>query len=170
MIAPRNFLESEYENTRRALQEANILVEVASIKTDAATGYSYGVVQPDLDIDQATPERYDAVVVIGGYGARDPLWGHAGLQALLKRVHAQDHLVAALCAAPPVLARTGLLEGRPATMWPDRNWVAELGAGGARYVDEPIVLSGRILTGRDPRAANAFGRRIAELVKASVQR
>ncbi|HSD36021.1 MAG TPA: DJ-1/PfpI family protein [Rhodocyclaceae bacterium] len=167
VIAPRNYLESEYENTRRALQEANIQIEVASAHTEAATGYSYGTVRPDLDIDQADARRYDAVAVIGGYGARDHLWDHAGLQTLLKAVYAQNHVVAALCAAPPVLARAGLLKGLPAVMWPDRSWIAELEAGGARYVDEPIVFANRILTGRDPRAAAAFGKRLAELVNAA---
>ncbi|MGC3963085.1 MAG: DJ-1/PfpI family protein [Rhodocyclaceae bacterium] len=170
VIAPRNYLESEYENTRRALQEAGLQIEVASVTTDEATGYSYGVVRPDLGIDQAVPERYDAVAVIGGYGARDHLWGHAGLRVLLKKVHAQNHVVAALCAAPPVLARAGLLDGQPATMWPDRNWIAELEAGGARYVDAPVVVAGRVLTGRDPSAAYAFGKRLAELVAASTRR
>ncbi|MDQ7989389.1 MAG: DJ-1/PfpI family protein [Candidatus Dactylopiibacterium sp.] len=169
VIAPRNYLESEYENTRHALEDAGVQVEVASVQPGTATGYAGGAVRADLAIDQADPARYDAVAVIGGYGAREHLWQHAGLHALLRAVHARKRVVAALCAAPPVLARAGLLAGQPATMWPDRSWIAELEAGGGRYVDAPIVSAGRILTGRDPAAATAFGKRLAELIGTAAQ-
>lgn len=163
VLASRNYLESEYQNTRRALEDAGIAVEVAS-DAASATGYSFGEVKADLLIGEARATDYTAIAVIGGYGAKDLLWEHAGLRTLLQGAHAQGRIVAALCAAPPVLANAGLLKGLKATMWPDPKWIATLEAGGARYVDEPVVTEGRIITGKNPAAAAAFGERLARAV------
>lgn len=166
VVASRNYLESEYQNTRRALENANITVEVAS-DAATATGYFSGEIKADLLIGQADAANYAAIAVIGGYGAKDLLWEHAGLRALLQRAHGAGRIVAALCAAPPVLANAGLLKGLKATMWPDRKWIATLEAGGARYVDEPVVIEGRIITGKNPVAAPAFGESLARAVNQS---
>lgn len=162
VVASRNYLESEYQNTRQALESAGIEVEVAS-DAALATGYTYGEIKADLLIDQARAADYAAIAVIGGYGARDLLWPHKGLHALLQEAHASGRIVAALCAAPPVLAKAGLLKDLKATMWPNPEWIAALEAGGARYVDAPVVIEGRVITGKNPAAAPAFG---AALVKA----
>lgn len=166
IVASRNYLESEYQNTRRALEDAGITVKVAS-DAPTATGYSFGEIKADLLIEQADAAHYAAVAVIGGFGAKDLLWEHAGLRALLQRAHGMGRIVAALCAAPPVLANAGLLKGLKATMWPDRNWIATLEAGGARYVNEPVVIEGRVITGKNPAAASAFGESLARAVNLS---
>lgn len=164
VVASRNYLEREYEDTRRALEAASLSIELASDTADEATGYTYGVLRPDRVIGDADPVKYAAVVIIGGYGARDFLWNHDGLRALVRHVHERGGIVAALCAAPPVLARAGLLDGQPATMWPDKQWIAALEAGGAHYVSEPVVIVGRVITGRDPAAATAFGKTVANTI------
>lgn len=164
VVASRHYLESEYENTRAALEDAGIGVEVASDSAELATGYGSGRVKPDLPIERADAGNYAAIAVIGGYGARDHLWDHQALQALLVRAHDKGLVVAALCAAPPVLAKAGLMKDRKATMWPDRQWIAVLEAGGARYFDAPVIVDGRIVTGRNPMAARAFGDTLANLV------
>lgn len=163
VVASRNYLESEYQNTRDALESAGIAVEVAS-DAALATGYTVGEIKADLLIDKARAENYAAIAVIGGYGAHDLLWQHKGLQGLLQKAHAAGRIVAALCAAPPVLANAGLLKGVKATMWPDRTWIATLEAGGAHYVDEPVVIEGRIITGKNPAAAPAFGEALAKAI------
>ncbi|PAT00047.1 MAG: hypothetical protein BSR46_04725 [Candidatus Dactylopiibacterium carminicum] len=163
VVASRNYLESEYLNTRRALETAGISVEVAS-DAATATGYSFGAIRADLLIGQANAADYAAIAVIGGTGAKELLWEHAGLRTLLQRAHVQGRIVAALCAAPPVLANAGLLKGLKATMWPDPQWIATLEAGGARYLDAPIVIEGRVITGKNPAAAPAFGASLAEAV------
>lgn len=67
---------------------------------------------------------------------------------------AADRYVAAICAAPKILANAGLLANRRATSFPgvlDARAVA-----GLEYREEPVVQDGRIITSRGPGTAMDF--------------
>ena len=68
-------------------------------------------------------------------------------------------VVAAICIAPVILARAGLLKGKRATVFPDG--IPELEKAGAVYTAQSVERDGRIITGNGPEAAEAFGREIA---------
>jgi len=61
-----------------------------------------------------------------------------------------------------VLAKVGLLDGRKATVFRTATTLNELEKGGALISDDPVVVDGKIITGRGPEAAKEFGRKIAE--------
>ena len=61
-------------------------------------------------------------------------------------------LIAAICAAPMILGRNGLLEGRRATCYPG----FEKYLAGAECTGEMVACDGHIVTGRGPAAAVAF--------------
>lgn len=82
VVASRHYLESEYQNTRHALEAAGFTVEAAS---DAATATE---IRADLLTGQANAADYAAIAVIGGTGAKDLLWEHTGLRSLLQAAHA----------------------------------------------------------------------------------
>jgi len=64
-----------------------------------------------------------------------------------------------------VLARAGCLEGKEATVFPDPAAVQELRAASAKYMDKYAVVSGEVVTGRDPESAEGFARAVAELLE-----
>ena len=68
--------------------------------------------------------------------------------------------IAAICAAPMVLGKLGLLKGRKATCYPSFEQYLE----GAECVSEPVVRDGNIITGMGPGAAMEFALAIVDLL------
>lgn len=66
--------------------------------------------------------------------------------------------IAAICAAPMVLGKLGLLKGRKATCYPSFEQYLE----GAECLDEPVVVDGNIITGMGPGAAMVSALAIVE--------
>ena len=118
-----------------------------------------------LDFARAAVEEYDGIVVIGGAGSPEFLWGHSGLRALVTGFAASGKVVAALCLSPVVLARAGVLAGKRATVFRTPDSVAEMRKGGGDLRADPVVVDGRIITANGPTAAQRFGEEILSALK-----
>jgi 4-methyl-5(b-hydroxyethyl)-thiazole monophosphate biosynthesis len=92
------------------------------------------------------------VVLPGGMPGASNLRDDARVQALLAAQHAGGGRIAAICAAPIALAPAGVLHGRRATSYP--GFADQL--TGARYVEQPVVVDGPLITSRGPGTALPF--------------
>ena len=100
------------------LRRAGIEVVVAGLDEGLITG-SRGVrFQPDMTLDEALSHDYDMVALPGGLPGSDHLAGDSRLNGLLRRMNESGRFVGAVCAAPKVLARAGVLDGKKATAYP----------------------------------------------------
>lgn len=106
------------------------------------------------DVDYAT---VDLIVLPGGRLGTENLRSVPIVQESVK-AFAKDKMVAAVCAAPSILAELGLLNGKKATVHPD---YAEK-MPGAKVMDESVVVDGNIVTGQGLGATIPFA---LELVK-----
>lgn len=172
MVVPQSQIaDVEYSVPRAALEEAGAHITVASLSTEEATGKVLRL-KPDLAIDAAQAGDYDAIAVIGGWGTMYQLWDHPGLRQLLREADRENKLIAAICAAPVVLARAGLLKGRDATGSPDvkkgdQVMRKELVALGANYRDDQlVVVDGRLITGNGPQSSQAFAATLVQALSA----
>lgn len=166
IIAPQNFRDEEFSEPKAAFEKAGAKVEVASTTLGSARGMLGLEVKPDLLFASANPNDYSAIVIIGGIGAKQYLWGSDSLRQLAKQFQYQDKVVAAICLSPTVLAEAGLLNGREATVFPDSEAVQILRNNGAIYSDKSVVVSGKIVTARGPESAREFAAAIIDqLVK-----
>lgn len=95
-------------------------VEVVSAGLDAQpVRASRGVMLlPDTTLDTALQQHFDMVVLPGGQPGTNNLKSDARIITLLQHMVQQKKLVAAICAAPSVLAAAGLLDGKCATSFP----------------------------------------------------
>jgi protease I len=159
VIAPDKFNDDELFVTRGILETAKIQVTLASTTTDEATGMHGGKATPDIAIAAADGVAYDAVVFVGGSGTT-VLLEDVTAQNLAITAYNSGKLVAAICMAPEILANAGLLNGIRATCW--SGGVDNLKSKGAVFVDENVVVDGRIITGNGPGAAAEFGNAIVE--------
>ncbi|MBR3878143.1 MAG: DJ-1/PfpI family protein [Bacteroidaceae bacterium] len=100
----------------------------------------------------------DGLVLPGGGTGTDNLSAHEPLRALLVKAHAEGKLVAAICAAPMVFGRIGILKGRKATCYPG----CEGDLFGAEYTAAPVEKDGNIITGCGPGVSFDFGFAIVE--------
>jgi protease I len=75
---------------------------------------------------------------------------------MVKYFHGSAKVVAAICLAPVVLARAGILKGKKATYFNSPVSFREMRAGGAVLVDKAVVTDSRIVTANGPAAAAEF--------------
>ncbi len=164
VIAQHKFRDEEFEHPKTVFGQKGFAVTVAAPEKKEATGTKGAKVMPDLSIADAATERYDAVVVVGGGGAREDLWNNRALYNILNAHHAAGKPVAAICIAPVVLARAGLLKGIAATVFKEPETLAEFAKHGVKLEEKDVVVSGRIVTANGPAAARAFGLAVAALL------
>jgi 4-methyl-5(b-hydroxyethyl)-thiazole monophosphate biosynthesis len=100
------------------LRRAGISVVTAGLDEKPVRASRGMVLVPDTTLDEALNQEYDMVVLPGGLPGADHLDGDPRIRGLLKDMAARDRYTAAICAAPKVLASTGLLEGKKVTSFP----------------------------------------------------
>lgn len=166
VIAPEKFRDEEFAVPAAALQKAGIAYDVASKQRGPATGMLGLKVNATLSFEEVDPKAYDAILIVGGGGAQMHLWDDDLLAEMVKYFHATGKVVAAICLAPVVLARAGILKGKKATYFNSPASFREMKAGGAILVDKPVVTDGRIVTGNGPAAAEEFAATFIKVVTA----
>jgi protein deglycase len=135
------------------LRRAGLDVTVASLEPGIPAGRSGVGVRADAVLGELDLQRFTMVVLPGGMGGTRNLMEDARILDLVRGLHAQGRRTAAICAAPMVLARAGVLEGVEVTSHPSVR--DEL--GGAIVRDAPrVVCSGPIVTSQGPGTAIEF--------------
>ncbi|MBI3793168.1 MAG: DJ-1/PfpI family protein [Nitrospinae bacterium] len=165
VISQENFRDEELLHPSEVFRQKGFEVVVAAGEKKEALG-SYGAkVTPDMTIDEAGKQSFDAVVIVGGNGSRIHLWGNQTLFNLVRAHHATGRPLGAICIAPVVLAQAGLLKGVDATMYKSADTSEEFAKHGVKTSEKDVVVSGSIVTGNGPAAARKFGAAVASLVE-----
>ncbi|MBN3033290.1 MAG: DJ-1/PfpI family protein [Candidatus Saganbacteria bacterium] len=159
IIAFEHFRDEEYAEPKKVLEDAGFAVTTASVKTGTAKG-KYGMEAPvDIALKDVKAEDYDTVVFVGGPGSHG-YFNDPAAQAIAREAHDAGKIVAAICAAPSILANAGLLKGRAATGFPDQG--PNLKAKGARFTGRGLEIDGNIITADGPAHAGEFGEAIVK--------
>ena len=126
------------------------------------------VLIPDTALEQALQQDFDMVVLPGGLPGADHLNADRRIHALLQRMAQQEKYIAAICAAPRVLADAGLLKGRRATSFPGSLTQSQL--AGVHYQESAVVQDGHIITSRGPGTAMDFALTLIEVLAGKSKR
>ena len=159
VVAQRDFRDEELLEPKALLEQAGAQVTVASSSLEPATGALGAKVTPDVLLKDVDAGEYEAVVFIGGPGAKE-YWDDRTAHRLARQAVERGSVVAAICIAPVTLANAGLLDGKKATVW--RTESGRLRAQGADYTGAAVEVDGRLITSNGPEAAEDFGKAIAE--------
>lgn len=162
VIAPKDFEDCEVIEPLAILQANGAKVTIASTTTDTAIGVNGYKITPDITISNAKVNDYDAIVIPGGTGVIGTLWDNEELWTLIKEFNNKGKIIASMCAAPPTLAKAGILKDKTVTMFPWDDGIKELTSRGAIYVNEVTVTDGNIVTGKNPAASKSFGLAICD--------
>lgn len=119
-------------------------------------------ITPDLLIDDADPDDYDALILPGGVSNPDELRMNEKAVGLIRRFAEAGKPVAAICHGPWLLVEADLLRGRRATAWSSIR--TDLRNAGAIVVDEAAVTDGNIITSRKPEDVEAFTDALMEAI------
>ena len=140
------------------LRRAGISVVTAGLDDKPVRASRGMLLVPDKTLDEALNQEYDMVVLPGGLPGADHLDGDPRIRGLLKEMVDEDRFTAAICAAPKVLASTGLLEGKKVTSFPG----ALDAFHGLDYCTDPVVQDGKLITSRGPGTAMDFALTLIE--------
>jgi protease I len=162
VIAPEKYRDEELLVPVAVFDEYAIDYDIASTRTGPCEGMLGAQVDATKQISDADPVDYDGIVVIGGIGSQDYLWGNPTLLVLVKTFFETGKVVAAICLSPVVLAQAGVLRGRQATVFRSPASVREMERGGAHLVDFPVVSDLDLITANGPGAARKFAEAIVE--------
>jgi protein deglycase len=136
------------------LRRGGVEVVVAGLGGRGAVRGAHGIdVAADADLGAVKAAAFDMVVLPGGTAGTERLANDPRVLNAVKELHAAGKPVAAICAAPTVLARAGVLSGARVTSYPSVRG----NLGDAVVVDEPeVVESGTIVTSQGPGTAIEF--------------
>lgn len=120
------------------------------------------VLVPQTTLDKVIQQDFDMLVLPGGLPGADHLNKDQRIHNLLKTMNDDGKYIAAICAAPKVLARAGLLKNKQATSFPGAIPQAEM--DGIDYQEQAVVIDGNIITSRGPGTAMDFTLSLIELL------
>lgn len=147
------FEEIEAVATIDILRRAGLGVQTVSIMQGLTVTGAHGVkVVADSEFGETKFENVEMLVLPGGMPGASNLSAHAGLKELILQTAEKKIPLSAICAAPLVYGRLGLLEGKKATCYP--GFEDEL--KGAVLVKDPVVVDGLFTTANGPGAAFDF--------------
>ena len=140
------------------LRRAGIEVVVAGVTARDVVGGHDIRINTDITADGVVGE-FDAVVVPGGDAGAHKIADSAIAMGIIKKMHADGKLVAALCASPGVvLGSTDILKGRRFTCYPDyQDRVSD-----ATFSEDRVVVDGHVITSRGPGTAAEFSIAVVE--------
>ncbi len=142
------------------LRRAGLEVLVAGLEGAGPVHASRGVtLHAELGLDEALKRPVDALVLPGGMGGMERLRADERLLDAVRSLLAEGRLVAAVCAAPLVLARAGIAKGRRMTCHPSVR--DELLAAGAEGAEARVVQDGTVLTSLGPGSSVEFALAVA---------
>ncbi len=163
MFFAPGFEEVEAIATLDVIRRADIEIESVGINSKSVTG-SHGItVVTDKAADEISFEKLEGIILPGGMPGTTNLMADEKVNSAIDFCTENNKLVCAICAAPMILGRKGILEGKNATCFP--GFEDEL--RGAEATGEFVVTDGNVITGKGMGSAVNFGLEIVKFIKGS---
>lgn len=140
------------------LRRAEIEVVVASLDGEPVRCSRGTRIVPDTSLEGAEEEDFDMIALPGGLPGADHLASDPRLIRMIQAMDRQEGFVAAICAAPKVLVRAGVLRGRKATSFPG----VLQAEGHEQITGEAWTRDGHVVTSRGPGTAMDFALQLIE--------
>lgn len=169
VLLANGFEEAEALITVDILRRAGFECHTVAVESEITTG-SHGIpVVTDNLIQDVDINTYDMVILPGGLPGADTLRDTDAVISWVQEFAKNDSkYVAAICAAPQVLAKAGVATGKNVTSYPGENLKALF--TDANYIDDNslmddcVVVDGNIITSRGPGTTFAFAYKLVEML------
>lgn len=155
LLGPR-YEDDEAGKPLEFLRDAGAIVDVVGLRKGALPGlHGRTTIDVDMTLDEADVSHYDAMVIPGGRAPAE-LRKHPEAVRLVKDFFETGRPLAAICHGPQMLAAAGLVKDTRITgYYKIRDEMLEAGAD---FVDEPVVVTGNLITSRKPADIPEFDR------------
>ena len=152
IILGKGFEEAEALVPCDLLRRAGVEVRLAGIGGLEIQG-SHGItVRADCVAEETDLSDAELLILPGGLGGVASIRASETVLSAVRALHEKGRFIAAICAAPTVLAGLGITEGKKATCYPGM----EHEMGSASMQDAPVVQDGKLITGRAAGASFDF--------------
>ena len=159
-LLAEGFEEIEALTVVDILRRADIEVKTVSVTGSKEVTGGHGItVKSDMCIDEA--EICDMLFLPGGMPGVTNLEAESKVKVLIEECFKSGKYIAAICAAPSIIGKMGLLSDKKATCYPG----FEQYLTGAETVVEAVVKDGNILTSRGAGTAAELGFSIVEIFR-----
>lgn len=160
LLAP-GFEEAEALIPADLLRRAGIDVALTALEGDEVPGGHGITVKADLELAHVELPRAEMLVLPGGTQGVANLWNSPSVRALIQEAVDREIPLAAICAAPTILGRLGLLRGKRAVCYPGLEEQLE----GAQVLQGArVVKDGLITTGQAAGSAFDFGLKLIQIL------
>ena len=155
------FEEIEAVNVIDILRRADVEVVTAGLKEGLVEGSHKIKMLPDTTLEKIDYRDFDGLVLPGGAPGFVNLGNDERILKMAREMDEKGKVVAAICAAPSVLIKAGVLQGRKATVSPSGK--AQVQAC-ANFSEERVVVDGNLVTSRSPGTALEFALKLVEVL------
>ncbi|HIW20944.1 MAG TPA: DJ-1/PfpI family protein [Candidatus Dorea intestinavium] len=161
VLLAEGFEEVEALTAVDLLRRAQIYVDTVSIEEGYGVSGAHGILVQTEDLFQEVDfSLFDMIVLPGGMPGTRNLEMHKGVKQVINEYNNNNKLIAAICAAPTILGKMGLLKGRKATCYPGME--EEL--HGAVVSSDSVCVDGNIITSRGVGTAIDFALRLIAIL------
>ena len=162
ILLGKGFEEAEAIVPADLLRRAGVEVRLVGVGGRQVTS-SHGItITADLTLEELDRDQVELLMLPGGMGGVETLSGDVRAQALIQHCYNEGRWLAAICAAPTILANLGMLDRRNAVCYPGMeelmgSAVVQKGAG--------VVVDGHMITAEAAGSAFPFGLKLVEVLK-----
>jgi 4-methyl-5(b-hydroxyethyl)-thiazole monophosphate biosynthesis len=143
------------------LRRAEIEVVVAGLKEGLVEGAHKIKVLPDISLEKIASGDFDGVILPGGYPGYVNLGKDERILNIVREMDKAGKYVAAICCAPYVLIKAGVLQGRKATVSPSGKKEVSVSA---QYCEDRVVVDRKLITSQSPGTAVEFALKLVEVL------
>ena len=157
IIASNDFRDEEYFITKEILESKEIIVKTFSDKKEAIGKFG-GEAKVDNLIENLKVNDFDATVFVGGSGAIELLDNDVSYNICKSNIE-EGKILAAICISPVILAKSGVLKNKKATVWSsnlDKSAIKILKDNGVLYEKGPVIIDQNIITGENAESVEEF--------------
>jgi len=164
ILATDGVEQIELLEPKKALDEAGAQTHVVAPVEKTIKGWdidNWGQLIPvDVQLEEANPEDYDALMLPGGVMNPDKLRMNPQAVAFVKAFVSAHKPIAAICHGPWTLLEAGGVRGHILTSWPSLK--TDMLNGGATWIDQEVVTDDGLVTSRKPDDLPIFCRKMIE--------
>ena len=162
----------EYTKPRQFLEQHGAQVTLVAPKSKGEQVQGFNHLTPadkftvELNVKDARPGDFDALVLPGGVANPDQLRLHPDAIGFIREFGRENKPIAAICHGPWTLIDAGIAKGKRMTSWPTLQ--SALRNAGAQWTDEPVVVDGKLITSRKPDDIPKFDEAMMQLFSAKI--
>ena len=147
------------------LRRAGLEVSLVGVNGMEIVGSHRITVRADIPLDAVHLQEMEMLILPGGLRGVQSLKESKAAMSLVRRAWEAGKYVCAICAAPTVLASLGIIGSREAVCYPGK----EPEMGEAVIVSDPVVCSGKLITGRAAGASVPFALALISALKGNAE-